>query len=112
MEAVEKTTHLQIAAEYTDTPGPRFVREGEHSGEEFREKILEPRFLQAMESKSKLLVDLDGGYGYATSFLEEAFGGLARKYSVEQVLAVLEFKSDEEPYLIDSIRKYIRESQG
>ena len=80
---------LHIAAEFSDVPGPRSRQEGEWSGEEFRDKLLLPKFREAEKTGDKLLVDLDGGCGYATSFLEEAFGGLARVYSPERVLKVL-----------------------
>jgi len=61
---------------------------------------------------SKLLVDLDGGYGYATSFLEEAFGGLARLHGSEGVSKTLIFRSEEEPYLIEAIARFIKEARG
>lgn len=102
---------LKIAEEFTETPGPRFKSEGAYSGQEFREGWLKPRFDQAEASGQKLLVDLDGGFGYATSFLEEAFGGLARECSPDRVLNVLEFKSNDEPYLSSDIERYIRESK-
>lgn len=102
---------LKIAEEFSDVPGPRFRNEGAYSGQEFRERLLKPKFDQAEASGEKLLVDLDGGFGYATSFLEEAFGGLARECSPDRVLNVLEFKSDEEPYLSSDIERYIRESK-
>lgn len=70
---------INIATDYTKTPGGRFISEGEYSGQDFREKVLKPKFLQALENNDQLTVILDGGYGYATSFLEEAFGGLARE---------------------------------
>ena len=48
--------------------------------------------------------------GFATSFLEEAFGGLARKYGGERCLKRLEFVSDEDPLLIKEITNYIKEA--
>jgi hypothetical protein len=54
---------------------------------------------------------LDGTAGYATSFLEAAFGGLAREFGKDTVLDCLKFKSDEEPYLIDEIKGYIKDVQ-
>jgi len=112
MNVAENTLTLNVAAEFSQTPGPRFRREGRFSGEEFRETILKTRLDQAMQEGVKLLIELDGGYGYATSFLEEAFGGLARTYDPNLVLSVLSFKSDEEPYLIDDIEGYIRKARG
>ena len=102
---------MNIATEFSGVPGPRSRKEGQWSGEEFREELLIPRFCEAEEAEEKLIIDLDGGCGYATSFLEEAFGGLARVYPPERVLKVLEFKSTEEPYLASDVREYIREAR-
>ena len=99
---------LNVATEFSPFPGPRSRNEGEHSAEQFRDELLAPRFNEAVSTGTVLQVDLDGGFGYATSFLEEAFGGLAREHGIEQVLDVLVFKSDDEPYLIDDIHRYIR----
>jgi len=111
MKAVQKHLHLKIAKDFTETPGPRFRIQGPYSGEAFREEVLNPRFKEAIEQQAKLLIDLDGGYGYGTSFLEEAFGGLARIHKDSGlVLSTLEFKSDEEPALLEKIPRYIREA--
>ena len=83
----------------------------EEDGRWFRERWLRPMFNRAAANGEKLLVDLDGSCGYATSFLREAFGGLAQQYTPEKVLEVLTFKSKEEPYLEDDIRRYIRETR-
>jgi hypothetical protein len=59
-----------------------------------------------------LLIDLDDAEGYATSFLEEAFGGLARKYGAKAVLELLSFKSEDEPLLVDEIILYINDANA
>lgn len=100
---------LNIAKIFSKYPGPRFKKEGNFSGEEFREEILEKMFEECIKSESILLINLDGGAGYGTSFLEEAFGGLTRKYNDSQfVLDRLEFKTQEEPYLEEDIKEYIK----
>jgi hypothetical protein len=98
---------LNIAEEYTKTPGGRHKAEGKYSGEEFREVLLRPAFIKAKETNDELVVDLDGGYGYATSFLEEAFGGLARETQDPAVLNI-RLISDEEPSLIEKILQYMK----
>ncbi len=108
-DAVPRLT-INIAAEFSRFPGARYKQDGLHSGEEFREKLLKPRFVIALEQKRKLLVNLDGAEGYATSFLEEAFGGLAREYSANQVLNHLELQSTDEPLLVEEIKTYIWEA--
>jgi len=94
--------------DFSITPGSRYKDEGDFSGEEYRKKILEPAFEKALEKNIKVLIDLDGTIGYGTSWLEEVFGGLARKYGVKYVMSLLDFKSEEEPYLINDIKEYIK----
>lgn len=98
---------INIAKEFSETPGPRYRKNGKFSGEEFREDLLIPQYDEAIKSKEKLTIILDGGYGYPSSFLEEAFGGLARVYNAEDIKKVLVFISDEEPSLIPTIIEYI-----
>jgi hypothetical protein len=103
---------IKISEEFTETPGARNIEEGSFSGEEFLHKSLLPKFKQALKERCTILVDLDDTEGYATSFLEEAFGGLARLYSPKQVLAVLEFKTDDEPLLEEEIKSYIKDAKA
>ena len=101
---------VNIAKEFSSYPGARYRKDGPHSGEEFRERLLGPRFQQALEQGQRLLVNLDGAEGYATSFLEEAFGGLAREYGAQKVLKHIELQSLDEPLLVNEIEKYIRDA--
>ncbi len=98
-------------SEYSTTPGHRSRDDGPFSGDEFLENHLRPKFLQARETNSRITVDLDGTAGYATSFLEAAFGGLAREFPVEEVLQTIDFVSQDEPYLPTEIKDYIREAR-
>lgn len=98
---------IVIAESFSTTPGARYRTDGPFSGEEFREELLEPAFLQSVDSGAPLLVDLDGTNGYATSFLDEAFGGLARLHGLKAVMKALTIKSDDEPELIDEIKEYV-----
>lgn len=102
---------INIAKDYSKTPGGRYVSEGKYSGQDFRERILEKAYLEAKEKREKLLIDLDGGYGYGSSFLEEAFGGLVRKLGKVDLL-LFEIKSDEEPQLVDDVMNYMKEAMG
>ena len=101
---------IRIATEYSRTPGGRFKKDGPGSGEEFRQRFLEPLF-DAGSEKEAVTIDLDGAFGYATSFLEEAFGGLVRKYSDIDVESRLRFVSNDEPLLVDEIQTYIRDAR-
>ncbi len=103
---------INIARDYSDVPGPRYVHEGPHSGEDFRESILLPQFKAARQADEQLTIELDGArYGYPTSFLEEAFGGLARSVGIDVALAGLTFISVKSPLLVDEIEGYIRDAE-
>lgn len=103
---------LSIARQFSRTPGPRYIDEGEFSGELFRNEVLAPLVKQALESGAELHVNLDGTAGYGTSFLEEAFGGLVRedRFPAEEVIHLLQFTSKEEDYLVEDILGYIAEA--
>ena len=75
---------INIAGDYTKTPGGRYIDDGDFSGQDFREKFLEPIVVKAKTNNNIASVKIifDGGFGYPVSFLEEAFGGLARKRQI------------------------------
>ena len=98
---------IKISRDFSETPGARHRDEGNFSGEEFRDDLLIKKYNEARAQRQKLTIDLDGGYGYPISFLEEAFGGLARIFSAQEVLETLDFISDDEPALIEEIKSYI-----
>lgn len=101
---------LSIARDFSETPGPRLIAEGDYSGQEFRENFLQPMFEQAVKLNVALLVDLDGVEGYATSFLEEAFGGLARSYGRDLVEKHIQLKSNDVKAFADEVWEYVREA--
>ena len=105
---------LKVSTEFSDIPGPRYIREGLYSGEEFREKILLPRLKDIINTEDILEIDLDGTQGYGTSFLEEAFGGLIREnhLSLSDISSHIKFVSEEEPYLVDDIMEYLRDAEN
>lgn len=102
---------INICKDFSETPGARYRVEGPFSGEEFRETLLIPTYTQAVEGGKKIIIELDGGYGYPTSFLEEAFGGLARIYDAKEILSTLSFISDDEPSLVEEIVSYIKNAK-
>ena len=104
-------TRISIAKDFSEIPGPRSKAEGDFSGEDFLERFLLPAYEQAVADGVKLFVDLDGTEGYATSFLEAAFGELARKFPPTEVLENITLKCDDEPYLIEEVKRYISEAR-
>ena len=47
---------INIANEYTKTPGGRFKSEGDFSGEDFRDSILIPKYLEAVKQNQLLCI--------------------------------------------------------
>lgn len=103
---------ISVSRDFSPAPGFRYRTDGPHSGQQFLEDLLLPRFQAAGQAKSKLFVDLDDVEGYATSFLEGSFRELARHFDAAEVSASVEFKSDQELLLIDEIQRYMREAQS
>jgi len=103
---------IKIATDFSTAPGPRYIREGKFSGEEFRTKHLLPKLKEGIATNFFFEVELDGTAGFGTSFLEETFGGLIRedKISFETVNSTVKIISFEEPALLDEIREYLQEA--
>ena len=101
---------INIANDYTKSPGGRYISEGPYSGEDFRKKFLNEKYDEAVRTNQNLKIILDGGFGYAPSFLEEAFGGLAREKKDKKMLEIIKIVSEEEPKLIEDVYNYISEA--
>jgi len=101
---------IVVNRDFSHVPGGRYRSDGKHSAEEFRDEILIPALTKSKDSV--VLVDLDGIAGMASSFAEEAFGGLVRHTSIpkEDLLRRIRILSTEQPYLIEDIQQYIKES--
>lgn len=101
---------IKLSEDFAKKPGGRYIKEGPKSGEEFRKKHLLPMYKEAVRTRCKLEVDLDDCYGFPPSFLEEAFGGLAREVRDKGILDVIEIRCMDRPGLKDKISKYVREA--
>jgi len=99
---------INISKDFSKTPGGRFKNEGDFSGEEFREKFLRKRYLEAKSNNEKIKIILDGCFGYPSSFIDESFGGLARDLNDNKIFSDFVFISDEQPGLIEDIKKCIK----
>jgi len=99
-------TVIDVAKQFTKFPAGRRSGDGDFSGETFRKRFLEPAF---HSDADKIVVELDGTFGYGSSFLEEAFGGLVREMKLEPgvVLGKIELHSSDAS-LIDEITDYIK----
>lgn len=107
----ENTIYISVADDFSTTPGARFPEDGPFSAEEFRKDYVEPAFEQACSEKKKLIIDLDGVKGYATSFLQGTFGNLASKYGSVKVFENVKIISEDDPFVKDYVEQYIKEAE-
>jgi hypothetical protein len=94
-------------SDFTTSPGPRYVNQGEKSGEAYRALVA-----AALRENSEVTVDLDGTDGYGSSFIDEVFGGLVRDegFAVSELEKKLTIKSDEDESYADEAWQSIREA--
>lgn len=102
--------YIDIASQFSQTPGARYYSDGPYSGQEFREKFL-VQYFDTSNKVDQIQINLDGTEGFATSFLEEAFGGLARLFGADVCLKKIHFISNDEPYLVDEINQYMVDAE-
>ena len=99
---------INIAADFTSSPGARYPEQGKYSGQEFREKHLEPLFRNKQPAEyPDVKIELNGLLGYPASFLEEAFGGIARIIGKEEAAKHFIYHCDEVPEIVDKIKTYV-----
>ena len=94
---MEPNKNELIIAEFSEYPGPRYCSQGDSSGESFYFSELNTAFASAIRENKKLIVSLDGTAGYASSFLDQAFGNLIYDFSLEVVKKNLVIVSKQEP---------------
>jgi len=103
---------IKISNDFSDTPGGRYIEEGEYSGEAFRDHLLIGKINKAELTSDKVYIDFDGCFGFGTSFLEEAFGGLVRKYHKKNVLDYIQIHSTEDETIPQLVKKYIKDAEA
>lgn len=103
---------INICNDFSNTPGGRYKDEGAFSGEEFRETILLPKFNEAQATSQKLEINFDNCFGFATSFLEEAFGGLVRLHKKKNVLKTISIVSNDDETIPTLIERYVKAAEN
>lgn len=96
---------IEIYKDFSEYPGLRNCNISDHSGEEFYHKLLNKAFKESIEKNEKLVIDLDYTGGYASSFLDEAFGNLVYDFTLDKVKDNVEIVSTEEPHWIKMIEE-------
>lgn len=110
VELLSRMVSLRLA-DWTDAPGGRQRETGPFSGQEYREDIVTPAFMEAHNKDAFLCIDLDGVQGYAASFLDEVFYGLAKEFGAGLVLGTVKLVCNESPETILEIHEFIHEAK-
>ena len=106
------TLRISVRDDFSRFPAGRFITDGPHSGQKFREDVLVPRIADAKTRHEKLHIQLDGTLGYGSSFLEEAFGGLIRnrRLTVREFFEIVVLETVDDA-LKTEINSYVMESK-
>lgn len=94
--------------DFSDSLGARYRTDGPFSGQEFLEEHLEPKFDKAVEGNYILDIDLDGVWGYPSSFVSGSFGKLSIKHGSEKILKHIQFKSEQSALRLEKIINEIK----
>lgn len=102
---MSKVYTMKFIEVFTDMPIGRYREDGEYSGEVFREDVLLP----ALRENSKVVLNLDGAFGFGSSFLDEAFAGIIRNgvYTLKELSQKLEISCKDDPETVKQIYKYM-----
>jgi hypothetical protein len=103
---MENRITINIATDFSKNLGGRLKALGPFSGEEFFETILEGKYLEAKEKNCQLEIDLDGSSPYGSSFVDQSFGELFRKYNDDVAHRVV-FKTQYFKWIVDYIKQSI-----
>ena len=95
---------INFVDDFTDCPGGRFRDSGEKSGEEFRDDILIP----ALDSNDLVRLNLDGAFGFASSFLDEVFGKIVDRKGADWIKKRLEINLTDDPTTLREIEDIIK----
>ncbi|MEO9021765.1 MAG: STAS-like domain-containing protein [Ginsengibacter sp.] len=89
---------ISVLDSFSEFPALRHCIISDKSGEEFYHRVLNKKFKEAYEKNEKLTVNLDATAGYASSFLDEAFGNLVYDFTLDVVKSKIEIISEQEPH--------------
>lgn len=82
---------INIATDFSEKLGGRWVNLGPYSGEQFYNELLLSKYEEAEKAGEQLHIYLDGASPYGSSFLDQSFGELVRTHDKEKVVATICF---------------------
>lgn len=99
-----------IRKDFSELPFGRYKTDSPYSAEAFRDEFIVP----ALKNYRMVTVDLSVNCGLASSFLEEVFGGLVRryKYSPEELKSRMNIILPENPSTVHRVWRFIELADG
>ena len=93
MSSEQVMTVINVADDFSDFPVGRDKNKNPFSGDRFRDDYLIP----PLKRNEKVLVNFENVFACPPSFLDEAFGGLVRKYKnnkkqLDHMLSLIDFR--------------------
>ena len=95
---MKKTRVFSFSREFSRVPAGITVMDGPRSAEEFKKNHLIP----LCEQFDKVVVDLSGTLGFASSFLEYSFGNLE-----STIACKIEIQCDDDPTIVKEVKEYM-----
>lgn len=97
---------INIGRDFSQSLGGRFKKLGPFSGEEFYEKILLPKYEEALNYNVKLHIYMDDIlYTYPSSFIDQSFGQLGRIKEIQDVKSRVVFHTQKYNLVVETIMK-------
>lgn len=102
-----KELTINISKDFSKYIGGREERISQFSGEEFKRDFLEKNYREY----DRIHVELDGVLGYPWDFLDETFGGMARKYGKDafwekfNLISAHNYVTDKITYIVNHSKK-------
>ena len=97
----DKVIQYKFVEEYSAYPTGRT---GEYSGKDFRERVLRDVFV----ANKKINIDATGvATSFSPSFLDEAFGSLAKEYGLEYFNSTVTLFANDNPDLNEKMMFYV-----
>ena len=105
---------IGVANDFSKYPGARYKTDGDFSGQEFYEVILKPNLSKIWaDSNSAINLNLDGTFGYASSFISEIFTSVVRDFKDKELIKKkIVLTSNDEPLLVRTIQQIIDEAEA
>lgn len=102
---------VNIPLDFSKNTGFRTYDDGPNSGQEFYDAILKEKFAQALEKDVHVKIIFDGGEGYTSSFVNEAFRRLKDQFGADEVWERLTLVSEESPRVVKKVKEAIYEAE-